>query len=473
MTIPRSFQVASLLLLFAGSFPDIAGAFEFQVLHTIENIRGDQSNAHASPITSDDSGTIYYAFMDSSNKILIGRKPVGQPESRISETPLYGGTDQYHHTPSIGIDPLGRVHVFGPMHWRDMDYRISILPFSVSSFTRFDPEPVGLNTGGGQGGYPNFNGTTDAITYAYVTYDNDFNIWVSYRARVGNGYGNFGGVESGNFGKYNTTLGKWQMLGGNSNPNYAPAGGVDPKPDAFIWSEHHGSTSGSYQSHTAKPFIDASGRIHFAFKHDRDTAAGGWSQDVLYFYSDDNGNTWKTADGATVADSPITIIGTPSDVMTPNVPSGTNSISEAWSASSLGRPVVAWSDRSAGNNTYFAVFENGQWNISKPSQFSTFNRLLIDTNNVWYILNGQYIYSSTNNGNSWKTYNSGISSANALNQSVDIRYFKKTNKIRYVAMPSGTSTKTVQIVEFVSDEWAPPDGSPPPAPPEPPELEVL
>lgn len=51
-----------------------AQAYEFTVLHTINNIRSDQDDQHSTPIASAEAGTIFFAFVNTSNQMLIGKK---------------------------------------------------------------------------------------------------------------------------------------------------------------------------------------------------------------------------------------------------------------------------------------------------------------------------------------------------------------------------------------------------------------
>lgn len=289
MGIDRKVFARNLILAISLILSTTAHAYEFTVLHTINNIRSDQDDQHSTPIATAEDGTIFFAFVNSSSQILIGKKAPGSSAETTTVTPIRTSLDPYHSVPSVGIDRDGYIHVFGPMHWTDMDYLISNSPGNITSgFTRQVPEDRNMHLGGGRvGGAPTYDGTRDSITYPYVMYDNNFDMWLSYRMRVGNLYeDNVGGTQAGAFGKFNMSTRLWEFLGGNTNPAYAPSGDASPKADAFIWSEHSPENHGSYQFHTAKPFIDKNGRIHHTVKHDRRPApAGGWAQDILYFSS--------------------------------------------------------------------------------------------------------------------------------------------------------------------------------------------
>ncbi|MFQ5559461.1 MAG: BNR-4 repeat-containing protein [Nitrospinota bacterium] len=447
--------IAALLL------PTTVFGYKFTTLATVK-VRWDQNGQHFSPITSDDNGTLYFAFINSSNKIVVGKKVSGSNAVTTTITPLRANVDQYHSVPSIAIDLKGFIHVFGPMHNTAMDYLVSKKTYDVASgFDRPNAASQGFHLG------IKLNATNkESITYPKVFYDDDYNPWVAYRLRVGSsGWGP--GSQAAGLARYNTAAGSWEAIGGNTNPLFSPPGGVSADTKCFLWSffvADPNATNGwqGYQAHAAKPYFD-NGRLHYAFKHNRDSGDTGWAQDLLYFYSDDGGKTWKTADGVSVAGSPVSIKNTPSAVMTVNVPNGVSNTGDGFSATSKGRPVVGYYHYYKGqpHSVRFAVFEKGDWKITVTSLYAMPGRLLIDSNNVWYMVAGADIYSSTTDGVSWKRYSSGLS-ADGFNANVDLRYFKKTNKIRYTAHPQNKSgTTAVKIIEFVSDEWAPSSDTPP------------
>lgn len=426
------------------------GRCGFTTLHTL-TVRSDQDGNEYTPIVTGEDGTLYFAFMDSDNKMLIGEKNADGDviEHRIS--PLWAEPDQYHTTPSIGVDPKGYLHVFGPMYQTDMDYLRSVEPHTgVGGFARQHPEHSGLWVGTGSSG-------RKWISYPYVFYDPDGRMWVAYRARSGT-LGWLPGSLNGQLARYNEVQQRWAPLGGNSNPQYTDVPG-DPQPTAqcFAWTPHSSDGVAGHQRFAARPFIDHHGRLHYVFEHERDTDSASWHQDMLYAYSDDAGHTWHHADGSNLEAAPIVVpkeaVGGP---MWAQEPTGGNNLYGGYVGrrGTDGAPVVAYNRRSGSSGTgttRFAVYEEGGWIEHDTGEDWFPGRLLIDRHNVWTFVAGRRLYVSVDNGASWTPYDSGIAQADGENANVDTRYFVRSGKIRFVAKTIGETT--VRIVEFISEAW--------------------
>lgn len=430
-------------------------AAEVKVLHSLD-VRWDQDGDHFTPITSDDFGTVYFAFVNADNNITIGKKAADQAVETLTVTPISQQPDQYHSIPSIAIDRDGYLHVFGPMHHTDMDYLKSNKPFEVKAgFTRQDAAAKGLWLG-----VDGWLGTEKHkwISYPYTFYDNFDNPWVSYRSRVGTA-GWVPGEMSAQLARYDTKSGKWQALGGNTNAQYKGIpGDPNPKPPCFVWSRHSADSKTGYQGFASKPFIDYGGRLHYVLKHVRDTGSTSWSQEMLYFYSDDLGESWRLADGRRIADKPITVIADHPSVLWARGPTGYNDLYGGFPASSKGEAVVGYHSKTKGEAPHtmrFSIYHDGRWTEHDTGLSAFPGRLLIDSHDVWYLLAGREVHVSIDRGKTWKTHDIGIPGS-GQNANFDVRYFKKTNKIRFVAAPSGgNGAKTIKIVEFVSDAWQP------------------
>ncbi len=365
-------------------------------------------------------------------------------------------TDQFHSTPSIALDANGYIHVFGPMHNSNMDYWKSILPLDVSAgFSRRDAAADGLWLGVFHSGH-------HWITYPYVFYDNQLNPWVAFRSRAGTS-GWTPGTQCAQLAKFNSLTNRWEPKGGNSNPDFSDIpGNPDPKPNCFAWSEYSQDGSNGYQAWYVKPFIDRHNRLHYSFRHVRDTGSTSWGQDLFYIYSDDEGASWATADGDAVAGNPVAVVDLNSKprVWWADGPTGNNDIYGAHSGVSNGRPVVGYERRQNGEGpttTQFAIFEDGVWTQTDTGISAFPGRLLIDSHDVWILLAGRYVHESANNGRTWKTHDTGLI-ASAQNANYDVRHFKRSNKIRFVATPKGDSgSKRLMIAELVYENWAPPE----------------
>ena len=160
------------------------------------------------------------------------------------------------------------------------------------------------------------------------------------------------------------------------------------------------------------------------------------------------------------------IIGNHPSVLWAHGPTDDNNMYGGHSARSQGRPVVGYENNVGGSSTVFAMYENDSWTEYEAGVSAFPGRLLIDTHNVWYFLGGREVHVSTDNGRTWETHDSGLP-ASGQNANFDVRYFKKTNKLRFVAATGGGSgSKTLKIVEFVHDASLPPDdGMDIPSPP--------
>ena len=363
--------------------------------------------------------------------------------------------DRYHATPSIALDRNGYIHVFGPMHNTDMDYWRSVLPFDITAgFARRNATADGLWTGVVQAGHR-------WITYPYVFYDNDLNPWVAFRSRAGT-RGWKPGTQCAQLARYNSAAGRWEAMGGRSNPDYAGIpGGPNPKPKCFAWSAYSQDGANGYQAWNVKPSFDKDNRLHYPIRHVRDTGSTSWAQDLLYIYSDDGGRTWSTADGERIHSDPVSL--TDLDSRRPtwwaSGPTGKNSLYGAHAAGSNGRPVVGYQRRRDGekhSTTEFAIYEDGAWRQHDTGLSAFPGRLLVDSNNVWILLAGGSVHVSEDDGESWVTHEHAMP-ADGQHANYDVRYFKQTNKVRFVATPTVDSgAKPVRIIEFVHESWAPP-----------------
>ena len=448
----RGFWLSFLIVLVTSPAPLLAE--NFQVLHELE-VRWDQDGDHFSPIVTDDSGNLYFAFMAADNRIIIGRKP---PNGRVRTTfirPLRADADRYHATPSIALDANGFIHVFGPMHNSNMDYLRSNLPYSVSGgFTRRDASSDGLQLGVVQSGHR-------WITYPYVFYDNEFEPWIAYRARAGT-KGWLPGTQCAQLARFDSDRRRWDPKGGNSNPDYAPIpGSPRQRAPCFAWSVYSQDGKNGYQAWNVKPHFDDLGRLHYPVRHVRATGSTSWGQDLFYLRSDDGGATWTTADGEDVPANPVVIsnLDGRSPAWWADGPTGGNTMYGAYASSSGGRPIVGYQKRTGDDDvgmTMLAVFDDGEWARTETGISAFPGRLLVDSNDHWTLVGGREIHVSTDQGQSWRTYVSPVPSA-GQNANVDIRYFKKTNRVRFVASPTVSSgSKLVAIVEFVHDDLIPP-----------------
>lgn len=429
-------------------------AQEFTTLHTLD-VRSDQTGDQFAPIVTDDELNLYFAYVNTSNRIVIGKKSPGQAAQTFEVTPLYAVVDPGHTVPTIALDREGYIHVFGPMHHTEMDYLKSNRPYDVTGgFTRQNAEQKGLWLG-------ITHKDRKHITYPFAFYDNELNPWVTFRSRAGSS-GWEPGTNCAQLAMYDVRDDSWHPVGGNSNSEFTGIpGDPSPKPNCMIWSDSSEDGAGSgYQAFYAHPSFDKNGRLHYALRHVRDTGSNSWGQDLLYMYSDDNGRAWNYANGVRVPSDPVVIVKDKPAVMWAHGPTGGNHMYGAYPGSANGMPVVGYASRegnSDGSSTArIATFANGRW-TERDLGFSAFpGRLLIDSNNVWYIVTGRNIWVSIDDGASWDRFSTGYAGSPA-NANFDGRYFKQTNKLRFAATIDHGDYIRVNIVEFVSPYWSPPE----------------
>ena len=455
---PLSVSVAISLLFFTQSVV----AYEFTMLASTET-RSDQTGWSGSPITSDDDGNLYYAFMNPANMIEVGKRTesTGLIEKR-QIAPLKVANDP-HMMLAIAIDLNGYLHVIGPHHQNEMDYLVSNTPYSVTGgFTRQVANSNNLIRGLNVGETKS-NGER-AISYPSFFYDNNFNPIINFRFRVSND-GFKRQTQAAQMARYNSNTGLWEHFGGNQNPQYEPTVAISlpsPKIPAFIWSTQTKTNAidDAYQAWGDRQHVDKNGRIHVAYKHfdgGPSLNAGGYGTDIIYFYSDDNGQTWRTADGSAIADSPIVVPSGPNANM--YVRPNNHEFHYAYVSSGLaadGNPVVAYTSKQGTPSFRFSKWNGSRWIETNTGFRADGGDLKIDTNGTWYVAANTAVRVSTNDGQSWRSYSHGLPSSSRATR-VDERYFKKTNKLRFVVRPAGDNTAT--FVEFVSDEWQPTAGS--------------
>jgi hypothetical protein len=243
------------------------------------------------------------------------------------------------------------------------------------------------------------------------------------------------------------------------------------KVSSFLWSTQSASneTDDAYQTFGDRQLYDRTGRLHYSIKHFDGGGLqehGGWGTDIIYFYSDDNGANWRLADGRPVASRPIVVPA----AHDPNVMYVTNTnqfdftyVNTARAAN--GDPVVAYMSRDGTESFRFSRFSNGQWTETNTGLRLSPAELMIDSAGIWYIASGTKIHVSTNEGRNWTGYSHGLASSSRA-MHVDGKYFKNTNKFRFMVRPSGSST--VSFLEFVSPQWTAPTADDPsiPRPPD-------
>ena len=420
--------------------------------------RWDQQGDHHTPIASDDDGNCYYAVMSGSNVIEVGKwtQATGQI-STTTLTPTETGTDANHHNCSIFIDTSGYLHVIAPCHNTDFEWWTADVAQSVSGGFTLRSSVDHPWTG-------QTNASHKHITYPWCFYDNNLNPWLSMRVRVA-ATSWLPGTQGAGLSRYNTSTDDWNNIGGNTNSAFTGITGTpEPKPQVFWWTTESTASDSGYNSYYTKPFYDQNGRLHWAATLCRQgTNDNSWNRDQHYLYSDDDGVTWRFADGTSVSSDPVVLDNygsLDSRYWINDAGNGNNHIygSNFPACTGDGRTVVGYSRRavSSGSGTsHIAIWENGSWNETDLGIDEFPTRLVITNNNIWMLV-GADIRVSTDEGASWSTQSSGYSGSDA-SAWIDTRHFKRTNRVRFCANPNaGAGTKTIEVIEYIPTGWAPP-----------------
>lgn len=332
----------------------------------------------ATPVTTY-NGSIYYIWVDDHLRTMIAKK---NPTGTISTSVILQKTvpDEHHTQPSVAVDKNGYIHVAYNMHQTDWQYKVSNQPEDISSFTFIGGQKDNAR------GIPG-----ELITYPHFVRDNNGVIYVTFRHRVGQWEAGGQGIG---IAKYNVGTQRWTMLGGTDYPK-----GVK----TFYWTPNVRVYEGPgkvYQALRAGVFFDAKNRMHVCW--DDFVAPGKGTSAIMYAYSDDGGQTFKRANGQTIATLPIT----PSTADVVNRTSvGKYYTLEHMGALANGRPIVFFFEGQGANQPYFSTWDGTAWTTRKtfPSDFPA--TAVTDRNGIISaIAPGDKIIRSLDNGDTWKSY---------------------------------------------------------------------
>lgn len=249
--------------------------------------------------------------------LVVHVPPVGATTTKLVKTGVHQSVA--HSAPSIGIDEDGYLHLLGDMHGGDYGVQNAGDPTSThviyyrssSAYDISSWETIGGSTvNGGLPGWSN--------TYPFFANAPNGKLYATYRSR----YGSFGS-EGANVRlcRWNTGSQEWDILGGMDITPALSYGAAldahDKSPCLFFSRGGDGVPDGSgndalrYQNYNQDILIDQNGRMHVTTvqvaNYDLgDTPVAGNSMATLYAYSDDEGETWRRADGSLVTALPMT-----------------------------------------------------------------------------------------------------------------------------------------------------------------------
>ena len=263
------------------------------------------------------NGVVYLAHVNNNHYLQVRRKASGSNQTWFTFADAGFVPDDLHLGPSIGIDSEGYIHVVALMHNSPIDdtlnglktapalqsavwkYWVSDKPNDVSAFTF-----IGSNSSRTIPGY--------SVSYPWFTQGKSGSLFICWRGFSGatkvNAAGRFNlslGTYSQHVARYDAATKTWTELGGLAT-QFA---GNPSAYKSLIWEPNGGAPSvangvGWYQPSKPRIYPDRNGRLHLVtVVNANGNALGGPSAvwyagtNVIYAYSDDDGTTWKNANG--------------------------------------------------------------------------------------------------------------------------------------------------------------------------------
>lgn len=383
------------------------------------------------PVASAD-GYIYWAYIADNGGGRELRLKQKRPDGTVNTVTLRTGVsaDNFHVTPSVGIDRNNRIHVAGDVHVSAWVYYHSNNPHDISSFTMRTPP------GGNRVSYPAF------------WHDRGGQLFLTFRHVVS---GDNSLVDGGSYGgalaRYNEgsggAWGSYTMLGGT---NYTPPRSSGATPTTLFWTNEGPQDIRFYQGHQPGVFFDANNRMHIStvlYDNSCPTINQGCSH-VLYVYSDDGGNTFRNAAGTQLS-LPIGLGSSATAFFDPN---RTLARGAQVAGSPDGRGVIRYS-RSNPSEVRLRRWTGSAWADINPTVQG--NPLLMDGYGILTLPRGGSMIRSHDLGATYTwpgnlpTHNGGVHADNLhLNESGTIRF--------YVA--DGSNVGRIQTVTFAeSADW--------------------
>lgn len=237
-------------------------------------------------------GNIYWAYIKAgaTRKFTVVKKE-GDKMTEHEIFPIeMDVADIWHVCPTLGVDKKGRLHVTADMHNQPWKYYISDRPEDITSWTkRTDMDG-------------NF------ITYPYILYDNNKELYLLFRHTNNRGIGSIGNHRGGII-RYDADADQFVTMGG---VNYEDEKDKAPVPvKTMVWGNGFGGHDGWYVKIGHRIHVDNSGRMHLMaglinkfipkpYGYESNTH-------IIYAYSDDKGVTWKKVTGEAIAGLPLTV----------------------------------------------------------------------------------------------------------------------------------------------------------------------
>jgi hypothetical protein len=340
----------------------------------------------------------YFTWVDTNHRAWVTQMTNG----KVISVPVDAQADYQvqpdgHHRFSLGVDSAGYIHVTGDMHHYSNLTTSVINPYPV----RYQKQTIlywKSNKPGDISGGFSYAGGLNAPTAIpgggwmmgrFFT-DNNGVLYYSSFVHAYESSTNAGQMAVGLY-IYNTTTQTWKAIGGLADNGGQPYT-INLFP-VFYWELSGFSPSNWFQNYQPSFKFDTSNRMYFSVSGNTNSTINGANR-LIYAYSDNNGTTWKKANGNIIPSLPIRGIDTSPNVGDVVADSGTT-------ANTYGATVGLIIDKYGQQGVTTTV--QGQpfnvwwsWNGKSWDQNNTQNYLNVPTNAMGFRLNdNNLVFSSS------------------------------------------------------------------------------
>lgn len=399
------------------------------------------------PVTTAPDGTIYVVCIDDDLDLHIYRKAVGGAWTS-AEIITDNVDDEFHGMASVAIDKLGYLHVVSSMHATPWQYWMSASPNAITGTWQFLGQNAGTIRGQSTPSAANCTGQCETdwfteepgiaripgnqVTYPHFFRDMDGDLYISFRECY---------ICSGNFfaRQWSSGIAKlvtphatapvWKRIGpgpdgvrpfAGADPNRLPIGLVgtfdltNRMHMTWVWCNHYTQELGGEACQASSNFIS-------------------------YAYSDDEGVTWRQANG-TLMDLPIG----PTESEAASGPAWYDSVSapgyyvrpKQLSASRFQQPLLTFASNtftsSSGRTRAWVKYQNGAWTtpVTLPN---TPAQVLIDHLGGYIaVSSGLRVHRSLDNGATWTITDLDLRGFQS-EIPIDHAYLQRTGHLRFLA----------------------------------------
>ncbi len=338
----------------------------------------------SSPILLVD-GDIYVGWVSPEKDVKVAKI---RGDGGVQEATVFnlGSTSHDKGTPSLGMDRNGYLHLAAGMHNGGWEYYVSKAPCDISGFEKHGWDSTAKIPG-------------DRISYPQFFKDRQGTLFVTYRTRA-HTKGTLPGWTGAAMARYDAESRTWSSLGKKSaredaftpvlalNQTGRPE--LNPSPDKPAW----------YQAYRSDVFVDDQNRLHYIYvafgenasPEGRNLASG--ATHVLYAVSEDQGQTWKRADGSSIKNMPMmpedfdrAVVAQPGDLLT----------DASVAVTADGNPMIAFRRANSG---YFARWDGKAWGVSSAPDANI--QLWTDGQGRMLRFGAEAMGLSTDGGTTWK-----------------------------------------------------------------------